>query len=109
MTGNKMVHLTDENFDDGVAEGVVLVDMWAPWCAPCVRQGPILEKVSSVLGDRAKVVKLNVDEGQATAARFGVQAIPTLLLLKNGQEIKRFIGVQGQETLVSAIEDALKP
>ncbi len=108
MPSSKLLHLADQNFDKAVTNGVVLVDLWAPWCAPCMMQGPILEEVADAIGDRAKIAKLNVDEGQMIAARFGVQAIPTLLILKNGAEVQRFVGVQGRETLVSAIEDTLK-
>ena len=108
MASSKLLHLTDEDFDGAVADGVVLVDMWAPWCAPCLTQAPILEEVADALGDRAKIAKLDVDEGGATAARFGVQAIPTLLLLRDGEEINRFVGVQRQDTLVSAIVKALE-
>ena len=107
MAGSKLVHLTDESFDDAVAEGVVLVDLWASWCAPCLMQAPVLEKVADALGETAKIAKLNVDEGGATAARFGVQAIPTLLLLKDGVEVERFVGLQSEAALVSAIEKAL--
>ena len=63
---------------------------------------------NDAVGDRAKIAKLNVDEGGATAARFGIQAIPTLLLLRDGGEINRFVGVQRQDTLVSAMEKALE-
>jgi len=108
MASSKVLHLTDETFDEAVADGVVLVDMWAPWCGPCLMQAPILEKIADGAGETTKIAKLNVDEGGATAARFGIQAIPTLLLLKNGQEIRQFVGVQTQETLVSAIEKALE-
>ena len=108
MASSKVVHLTDESFDDAVANGVVLVDVWAPWCSPCLIQGPIVEKVAEAVDEKAKVAKLNADDGQVTAARFGVQAIPTLLLLKDGTEVRRFVGVQNEGTLVSAIEDALK-
>ena len=108
MADSKISHLTDENFDHAVAHGVVLVDVWAPWCSPCLIQGPIVEKVAEAVDEKAKVAKLNADDGQVTAARFGIQAIPTLLLLKDGVEVERFIGVQRQETLVSAIEEALK-
>lgn len=104
MSDNNVLHLDDSDFDNATAEGVVLVDLWAPWCAPCRMQGPILEQVAEVFGDKAKIAKLNVDEGQKTAARFGVQAIPTLLLLKDGTEVRRFVGVQNEETLVEAIE-----
>jgi len=108
MADSKVSHLTDENFDAAVANGVVLVDVWAPWCAPCQIQGPIVEQVAEAVDEKATVAKLNADAGQATAGRFGIQAIPTLLLLKEGEEIKRFVGLQRQETLISAIEDALK-
>ena len=94
MVSDKVVHLTDADFYDGVDKGVVLVDMWAPWCGPCMMQGPIVEEVAEAVGEKAKVAKLNVDEGQATAARFGIRAIPTVLLLKDGVEVKRFVGVQ---------------
>ena len=108
MADGKVSHLTDENFDDVVANGVVLVDVWAPWCSPCLIQGPIVEKVAEAVDEKAKVVKLNADDGRVAAARFGIQAIPTLLLLKDGVEVERFVGVQRQETLVSAIDNALK-
>jgi thioredoxin 1 len=107
MAGSKLIHLTDENFDHGVAEGVVLVDLWSPSCAPCLVQAPILEKVADAVGETAKIAKLNVEEGAATAARFGVRAIPTLILLKEGKELGRFVGLQQEQTLVSAIEDAV--
>jgi len=102
------VHLTDETFDDEVANGVILVDMWAPWCRPCLIQGPILEKVAELVGDRAQIAKLNLEEEQRVAARLGVQAIPTLILLKDGQEVRRFVGVQREDVLVAAIEHALE-
>jgi len=107
MASDKVIGLTDDTFDDAVAEGVVLVDLWAPWCAPCMMQGPIVEKVAQTVGQKAKVAKLNVDEGQATAARFGIRAIPTLLLLKDGVEVKRFVGVQSEGVLIEGIESAL--
>ena len=107
MVDSKVLHLTDESFDDTVDKGVVLVDMWAPWCGPCMMQGPIIEKVAEAVGERAKVAKLNVDEGRAVAVRLGVQSIPTLVLFKDGDEVKRFVGVQSEAVLVSAIEETL--
>jgi len=107
MASSKVIHLTDEDFNDGVANGVVLVDVWAPWCSPCLIQGPIVEKVAEAVDEKAKVAKLNADDGQVTAARFGVQAIPTLLLLKDGTEVRRFVGLQNEETLIEAIESVL--
>ena len=107
MASDKVVSLTDGTFDDAVAEGVVLVDLWAPWCAPCTMQGPIVKKVAEAVGEKATIAKMNVDEGQAIAARFDIGAIPTLLLLKDGVEVKRFVGVQTKEVLIENIERAL--
>jgi len=107
MPDDNVLHLDDLSFDDATTSGVVLVDMWAPWCAPCQMQGPIIEQVAEAVGEKAKVAKLNVDEGQAVAARFGVRSIPTLILLKDGDEVDRFVGLQRESALVSAIENAL--
>ena len=107
MPDTNMLHLNDADFDDTIAEGVVLVDLWAPWCGPCQMQGPIIEQVAQTVDGKAKVAKLNVDEGQAVAARLGVQSIPTLILFKDGEETARFVGLQQAATLVSAIEKAL--
>lgn len=98
-----IVELTAENFDAQTRTGVVLVDFWAPWCNPCRMQGPILEKVAAQVGAAARVAKVNVDEHQEPAARYGVRGIPTLILFKDGQSIKQFVGVQQEKTLVDAI------
>ena len=108
MADGTIIHLTDETFDDAVAEGVILVDMWAPWCGPCMMQGPILEKLAAAFGDKARIAKLNVDEGQLAAARLGVHSIPTLILFDHGDEVTRFIGVQSEAVLASALKDVLK-
>ena len=100
-----ILELNDSNFAAETQAGVVLVDFWAPWCGPCRMQGPILEQiVGKVAG--AKIAKLNVDEAGSTAAQFGVQSIPTLLVLKDGKTVKQFVGVQQAATLVAALEAA---
>ncbi len=103
MLEEKVKNLSRADFDTVIAEGVTLVDCWAPWCGPCRMQGPILEDVAQTVNGRAKIAKLNVDEAADVAERFGVQAIPTLLLFKDGNEVQRFIGVQSRETLIDAI------
>jgi thioredoxin 2 len=70
----------------------VLVDLWAPWCAPCRQVAPVLEQIARRYAGRVKVVKLNVDEAQRTSARLGVQSIPTLLLVRGGREADRVVG-----------------
>ena len=103
MAGN-IKELTDQNFDDTVKSGVVLIDFWAPWCGPCRMQGQILEEVAGEIGDKATIAKVNVDEAPSVASRFGVQAIPTLVLLKDGEEQNKFVGVQQAGSLKSSIE-----
>jgi thioredoxin 1 len=100
-----IVELNDQNFAGETKTGVVLVDFWAPWCGPCRMQTPILEQiVGKVAG--AKIAKLNVDDAPAQAAKFGVMSIPTLIVLKDGQSVKQFVGVQQASTLVAALEAA---
>lgn len=103
----KALDLTDQDFAEAVGDGVTLVDFWAPWCGPCMIQGPIVEQVASKVDGTAKVAKLNVDEGQQTAGQYGVRSIPTLIVFKDGQPVQQFIGVQSETELVSAIERAL--
>ena len=76
--------VTDQNFAQETAEGLVLVDFWAPWCGPCKMIAPVLEELDDEMGDKVRIVKLNVDDNQETAGKYGVMSIPTLLLLKDG-------------------------
>jgi len=101
--GEPIMSLNVDSFDRTIAEGVTLVDFWAPWCGPCRMQGPILEEVAESAGGRAKIAKVNVDEAGSVAGRFGVQSIPTLVLFKDGNEVRRFVGVQNHDTLIEAI------
>ena len=101
-----VVDLTDANFAETIGNGITLVDFWAPWCAPCMMQGPIVEKVAETVGDKATVAKLNVDEGQQSAGQFGIRSIPTIIIFKDGTPVKQFVGVQQEDALVSAINGA---
>ncbi len=107
MLDEKVINLNDDEFDTNIAEGITLVDFWAPWCGPCRMQTPILEELAESIKGRVKIAKVNVDEASGVAGSFGVQAIPTLILFKDGKEVQRFIGVQSKDILVDAIGSAL--
>jgi len=81
-------------FDEKVlhGKGIIVVDFWAPWCGPCVRTGPEMEKVAVALGDKGKVYKVNVDDEQQLAQNYNVVSIPTLLIFKNGQQVGKNVG-----------------
>ena len=100
-------HFTAENFAEETKSGVVLVDFWATWCGPCKMLGPVLEKVAAEVGDTAVVGKLNVEEAQDIAAKFGVRSIPAIFILKNGEVASSFVGLQDKTTLVNAIKAAI--
>ncbi len=94
-----IVDVTDQNFAQDTSEGLVLVDFWAPWCGPCKMIAPVLEELSEELGDKLKIAKLNVDDNQETAGKYGVMSIPTLLLMKDGNVVDQVIGFQPKEAL----------
>ena len=106
--GNQPVTVTDTNFATEVERSPlpVLLDMWAPWCGPCRMVGPVVEELAKEMAGRVRVAKLNVDENPATAARFNVQSIPTLLVLKNGREVERIVGAQPKAAIVQRLERA---
>ncbi len=100
-----LVNGTDENFEAVTATRVpVLVDLWAPWCAPCRMVAPVLERISRERAGRIKVVKVNVDENGALQERFGAMSIPTMVLLRDGKESTRQIGALPQRELQSWVE-----
>ena len=99
--------ITDANFEETVKTGVTLIDFWAPWCAPCLTQGPIVDKLAEAYEGKATVGKLNVDGNGETAAKFGVMGIPTVLLFKDGEKVGQFVGLQSEGTLRAALDAQL--
>ena len=101
--------VTDTNFQAEVIESdqPVLVDFWAPWCGPCRVIAPSLEEIADEQADSLRIVKLNVDENQRTAAEYGVMSIPTLIVFKNGQAAKTIVGALPKKRLVQELEPAL--
>ncbi|PQD94698.1 thioredoxin [Pradoshia eiseniae] len=96
-------NVTDQTFVTETGEGLVLADFWAPWCGPCKMIAPVLEEIDAELSDKVKIVKLDVDENQETAVKFGVMSIPTLVLFKDGEVVDKVIGFQPKEALVNLI------
>jgi len=100
-----IIELTASNFEDETKSGIVLIDFWAPWCGPCRMQTPILEQIVDKV-EGTKIAKLNVDDAPTVAAKFNVMSIPTLLILKDGEAVNQFVGVQQADTLVAALQAA---
>ena len=91
--GMAILHLNQENFDKTInGAETALVDFWAPWCGPCKMLGPVFEEAEKEVNGKAVLAKVNVDEQQDLAVRFGVTSIPTLILFKNGKEVERSLG-----------------
>jgi thioredoxin 1 len=100
MTG-KLADVTDNNFQAEVIESEtpVLVDFWAPWCGPCRVVAPVLEQIAEEHAEQLRIVKLNIDENQQTAAAFEVMSIPTMILFQGGQPVKKVIGAYPKKKL----------
>ena len=102
----KPVIVTDANFSSVVeASSIpVLLDLWAAWCGPCRMIAPVVEQIAAEFSGRALVGKLDVDANPWTASRFGIQSIPTLLILKDGREVDRLIGAQGKQAILQHLQ-----
>ena len=104
-----LLQLTEKNFDDEVNNSSVpvLVDFWAEWCGPCRMLTPIVEDIAKEQAGKLKVAKVNVDEAQDLAAKFGIMSIPTLLLLKKGKVVQQLVGAMPKEQLWAKIQPNL--
>lgn len=109
MASDKVLTLTGNNWTDEVEKSntPVLVDFWAVWCGPCRMIAPIVEELAAEYEGQVKVAKLNVDENQALAAKYGVMSIPTLLVFKNGEAVERVVGFVPKKELKARLDGVL--
>ncbi len=99
----KYIELTNENFDATTAEGVVMVDFWAPWCGPCRMIAPVIEELAEDFEGKAKICKVNTDEQQDIAIKYGIRSIPTILFFKNGEMIDQMVGAASKDTFAEKL------
>lgn len=102
-------HIDDATFEQQIQGSTpVLVDFWAEWCGPCRMVGPVLEQIQAEQGDALRIVKLNVDENQATPAKFGITGIPTMILFKDGELVDRIVGFMPKPQLLGRLRPHLE-
>jgi thioredoxin 1 len=108
MAGN-VIELNDASFDEVVhnSDVPVLVDFWAPWCGPCKMMAPIVKELADNYAGKAKICKLNTDDARDSAMEFGINAIPTLILFKEGQVQKKWVGLTSKKDISAAIDELL--
>lgn len=102
-----IVYLDDNSFKKTISTGVTLVDFYADWCGPCRMIAPIIEELSTDFDGKAKIAKLDIEKAQEVTSEFQVTSIPTIILFKDGNEVKRIVGLRDKETLKSLISSAL--
>jgi thioredoxin 1 len=110
MASEHTIELTDENFEQEVLQSdqPALVDFWAEWCMPCKMLAPTLDELAEEYAGKVRIGKMDTDNNRQTAMKFGISAIPTLILFKNGEMIKKFVGLQQKADLKSALDEALQ-
>ena len=103
------MNVTDSDFQTEVLDykGLVLVDFWAPWCGPCRMMSPTVEEIAEEKKDVVKVLQMNVDEESATAEKYQIMGIPTLMLFKDGEVVETMVGLQTKESLIETVEKHL--
>lgn len=99
-----LIHLTDENFQQTIAKGVTLVDFHAAWCGPCRMIAPIVEQLAGMVKGKAHIGKLDIDQAQETTASLQITSVPTLILFKDGKEVKRVVGVKDLDYLLNLVQ-----
>ncbi|AWI07891.1 thioredoxin [Ereboglobus luteus] len=103
MSAN-IADLTADTFKTAIANGLVLIDLWAPWCGPCKAMAPILDELATDLEGKVTIAKLNIDDHGAVAAEYNVRAIPTFLLFKDGKLIDTVVGMQSKGSFIAKLQ-----
>ncbi|MDH4944548.1 thioredoxin [Sulfurimonas sp. C5] len=103
----KYIELTGADFESTVAEGVTLVDFWAPWCGPCRMIAPIIEELAEDFDGKAKICKVNTDEEQDIAVKFGIRSIPTILFFKDGEMVEQMVGAASKQAFTDKLNSLL--
>jgi thioredoxin 1 len=101
---DNLVKLTEKNFQEEIAKGVILVDFYATWCGPCRMIAPIVEQLAGMLEGKARIGKLDIDQAQETTNSLQITSIPTLILFKDGKEVKRVVGVKDLDYLLNLVQ-----
>ena len=109
MAAENVLELTDQNFESEVlkSDKPVLVDFWAEWCMPCKMLGPTIDKLAKDYAGKVKVGKVDTDANRDVSMRFGISAIPTVILFKNGQVAQKFVGLRGEKDFKEALDAAV--
>jgi thioredoxin 1 len=103
----KYIELTADNFEATLAEGVALVDFWAPWCGPCRMIAPVIEELAEDYQGKANICKVNTDEEQEIAVKFGIRSIPTVMFFKDGELVDQMVGAASKQAFADKIDALL--
>ncbi len=103
----KYVELTNDNFDTTVNNGVSLVDFWAPWCGPCRMIAPVIDELAGDFEGKANICKVNTDEQQDLATKYGVRSIPTILFMKDGEIVDQVVGASSKQALTDKLNSII--
>ncbi len=109
MANEKVIHVSDSDFDSKILKNELpcLLDFWAPWCGPCKAIGPVIDELANEFEGKIQIAKMNVDDNPATPGKYGVRAIPTLILVKDGELVDQITGAVGKAQLVELINKAI--